>query len=114
MVGRASRGGRELLAQYKKMLQEIIMRCFKAVLSTKHEIKLDPAEIDAVMAGAAQGKLIRVKQGLINPSYLVAIIEDEERRISFLDDTKYDDKKRSVGMKSLKDVFADAPKQLKV
>lgn len=87
--------------------KEVITKCFKAVLSTKHEIKLDPAEVDAVMVGAVQGKLIRVKQGLINPSYLVAIVEDEERRVTFLEDTKYEEERRALGMRPLKNVFAE-------
>ena len=82
-------------------------------MSRGDDLKLDPDEIDIVMQGAAQGKLIRVKQGLINPSYLVTIIEDKERREKWLEDTKYDNAaKRGEGMKSLQDIFKEDQKAI--
>ena len=93
--------------------QKNIERGYKAILSTKHEVKLDPNEIDVVMKGAGSGTFIRVRQGLINPSYLVAIVEDTERRALFIEDSKYDTDKRLGGMKPIRDIFAKNPLQIK-
>lgn len=86
--------------------KEVITRSYKAILSTKHEVKIDPNEIEDVLRGAGNGNLIQVRQGLINPSYLVAIVEDKERKDLFLEDTKYDGSRRSGGMKPLQDILS--------
>lgn len=83
----------------------ILKRAYKAVLSTKHEIKIDEDEIDIVLQAVANGQMIRVKQGIINPSYLATIVEDTERRDRFLDDTKHNIDEREQGMKPLRDII---------
>lgn len=83
-----------------------VKTAYKAVMSTGSDIPLDPDELEVVMRGAAQGALIRIKQGVINPSFLVSITEDKERRDKFLDDTKHEPGKRALGMQSLKDIFS--------
>jgi len=85
---------------------------FKVVLSTKHEIPLDPSEVSAVMRSIEKGAVIRVKQGIINPSYLVAIVEDKERAQSWFEDQKYDPVARGEGIKPLKDIFREQTPQL--
>lgn len=90
-----------------------ILKAFKAVMSKGDDIKLDPEEIEIVMAGAAQGKLIRVKQGLINPSYLISIAEDKQRTEKWYEDTKYESQaRRNEGMRPLQDVFKEKQLQL--
>lgn len=84
--------------------QEIITRGYKAILSTKDEIKLDPQEVDAVLAAATNGHLVRVRQGLINPSYLVAIVEDRSREMRYAPGPR-DDSKR-IGIAPLSDILA--------
>lgn len=96
-------------------------KCFKVILSTKTEIKCDKDEIKRVIEGIGSGGIIKVKQGLINPSFIVAVIEDEERRIKFVEevndivrhnqqDIDYhggkNQRRLPSGMKSLKDIFA--------
>lgn len=90
----------------------MIKKAYKAVMSRGDDLKLDPDEVETVMAGAAQGVLIRTRQGLINPSYLVTIIEDKERLAKFLEDTKYpqDADRRARGMEPLSDIFKELPK----
>lgn len=83
---------------------EIIMRGFKAILSTKDEVKLDPSEVDAVMHAARTGQLLRVRQGLINPSYLVAIVEDKARDMRYASGPR-DDAHR-IGLAPLRDILA--------
>ena len=83
---------------------EIILRGFKAILSTKDEVKLDPNEVDAVIRAAGTGQLIRVRQGLINPSYLVAIVEDKQRDMRYSSGPR-DDAHR-LGIMPLQDILA--------
>ena len=96
-------------------------KCFKVILSTKTEIKCDKDEIKRVIEGIGTGGIIKVKQGLINPSFIVAVVEDEERRLRFVEQVKdienhnrqdkeyhggNGQRKLPSGMKSLKDIFA--------
>lgn len=60
-------------------------KCFKIILSTKTEVRCDKEEIKRVIAGIKDGGIIKLKQGLINPSFIVAVIEDEERRLQFVE-----------------------------
>lgn len=60
-------------------------KCFKIILSTKTEVRCDKEEIKRVIAGIKDGGIIKLKQGLINPSFIVAVIEDEERRLQFIE-----------------------------
>lgn len=61
-------------------------KCFKVILSTKTEVKCDKNEIQRVIEGITNGGIIKLKQGLINPSFIVAVIEDEERRTRFVEE----------------------------
>lgn len=61
-------------------------KCFKVILSTKTEVRCDKSEIQRVIEGITNGGIIKLKQGLINPSFIVAVVEDEQRRISFVED----------------------------
>lgn len=96
-------------------------QCFKVILSTKTEIKCDKEEIKRVIEGIGTGSIIKVRQGLINPSFIVAVVEDTERRLKFVEqvheienhnrqDNEYhsgqNQRRLPQGMKSLKDIFA--------
>lgn len=94
-------------------IQKILKRAYKAVLSTKHEVKIDEDEIDLVIQAVADGQLIRVRQGVINPSYLATIIEDTERRDRFLEDTKHHPERRKGGLTPLRDIVRTNAPQLK-
>lgn len=82
---------------------------YKAVMSRGDDIPLDPSEVELVTRGVQAGQIVRVKQGLINPSYLISIVQDKERIDRFFEDTRHDTAKRSGGMLPLRDIFADQP-----
>ena len=86
---------------------ETIEHGYKVVMSTKHEIPFDPDEIQAVMGAIDTGTTVLLRRGLFNPSYYVCIIEDEKRRLEFLEDTRHDQTKRGQGMRPLSDIFKD-------
>lgn len=96
-------------------------KCFKIILSTKTEVKCDKDEIKRVIAGIKDGGIIKLKQGLINPSFIVAVVEDEERRLKFVEqindienhnrqDNEYhggrNQRQLPSGMKPLKNILA--------
>lgn len=87
---------------------------FRAYMSSGPDVKIDPIEMDAVTKGCAAGHFVRVRQGLINPSFLVSIVEDRERKVKFLEDTRYDLDRRSHGMLPLRDIFSKNPTVLQI
>lgn len=98
-----------------EIIKKTFAQGFKAVMSNGPEVKIDLDEVAAVVQSAAKGNFIKVRQGVINPSYIVAIVEDSERKIKFLEDTKYDHDRRAAGMIQLKDIFDnryDYPNQI--
>lgn len=86
-----------------------ITKGFKAIMSKGPDICIEEDEINAVMNTLPTGSFIKVRQGLINPSYLVDVVEDTERRQKFLEDTRHDEQRRLGGMRPLKDIFAKEP-----
>lgn len=94
--------------------KEIIRKSFVIELSTKSIVRCDPDEISKLMEAMRKGVPVLLKQGLVNPSYIVAVREDEERRIKFFDDTKYpqDSHRRSLGMEPLRNIFSETPLML--
>lgn len=89
-----------------------IKRGFLAVMSHGDNIPLDPEEVELVQQGAQQGAIVRVKQGLINPSFLVSITEDKKRYELFLDDTRHEPVRRAGGLVALADILAKHPLQI--
>lgn len=52
----------------------------KFVVKTSNgEIKVDGTEIPKIIEGITSGSIIILKQGILNPSFLVAVIPDEQR-----------------------------------
>jgi len=64
-------------------------KAYLAIMSRGDPIKLDEEELQKVAAGANAGELIVVKQGVINPSYLVCIENDKDRLEAFRRETQY-------------------------
>jgi len=102
-------------------------KCYKVILSTKTEIKCDKDEIQRVIEGITGGSIIKLKQGLINPSFIVTVIEDTDRVSKLVEvvndvvrhnnqDTEYhggkNQKNLPEGLKPLADIFKGA--QLKM
>lgn len=42
-------------------------------------VKIDQDEVNSVVEGIMSGRPIKVRQGIINPSYYIGIVEDHER-----------------------------------
>ena len=87
---------------------------FKAVMSRGDDIPLDAEDVKLVMQGVENGQPVRVKSGLINPSYLISIVEDKEslRVARFKSDLSYLrgpdlERRRAQGMEPLQDILAD-------
>lgn len=55
------------------------LRPYLVQLSNKTEVKIDSDEMDNVLSGIKAGAPIRVRQGIINPSFIVAIVPDMKR-----------------------------------
>lgn len=88
-------------------VKEILMRGFKAVMSTGDDVQIEQDEIDTVIAAAAAGRLIRVRQGIINPSYLVSITEDKRRELRYT--PGFRSEQQCLGLAPLKDIFSKRP-----
>lgn len=95
-------------------------KCYIVELSTKRTIKCDADEVVKVIEGLQTGSVVKLRQGIFNPSYFVDLIEDEERRVSFVQkvqdlvrnnhqDLEYhggkNQRRLPSGMHSLKDIF---------
>lgn len=54
-------------------------KCYEVILSTKDRIKCDSDELERVIAGIKTGSMIKLRQGFINPSFIVTIVMDDQR-----------------------------------
>ena len=54
-------------------------KAYEIVLSNKTILKVDADEIEKVVHGISSGGSVIVRQGIFNPSFYVAIREDNER-----------------------------------
>jgi len=89
----------------QKITKEVA-RVFKVILTTRTEIKIDPDEVSKVLEALQTGSAVILRQGIIaNPNTISAIIEDEDRRIRFLEDTRYDLTERERGILVLRSIF---------
>lgn len=50
------------------------MKYYTVILSTKNTLIIDETDYQKILELSASGNFIRVKQGIINPSFLVAIL----------------------------------------
>lgn len=87
-------------------------------LSNKAEVQIDADELNIVIQGIKNGGMIRVKQGLVNPSFIVTIVVDQKRIKDFLEDTKYTDpetvQRRKRGLEPLNDIFEEVLPKLEI
>lgn len=86
-------------------------KAFKVVMSKGDPIKIDEEEVDAVVEGMNTGRVIIVKRGVINPSYLVTIIQDGERVSEWNKECSYGhgqgDAIQKRGIKPLQSIFGE-------
>lgn len=108
--------------QYEKEAQALLERskCYEVVLSTKDRLKCDADELWRVLEAIKSGQPAKLKQGLFNPSFYVAIVLDEKRFADFrrevmgnlqhnrqaLDYHDGQGLQRLPAFKSLEDIFA--------
>lgn len=83
--------------------KKLLMKGFKATMSKGDDIKIEQDEVDAVIAAVAAGRIVRVRQGIINPSYLISITEDKQRELRYTPGFRHE--QRCLGMTPLKDIF---------
>lgn len=85
------------------------LQAYIVKLSNNAEVPIDPDEVQKLLAGVSRGSMVKVRQGLINPSFIVAVVPDKKRIGDFLQETKYSDPetqaKRRAGLHALGDIF---------
>ncbi len=88
-----------------------ITKAYVARLSNDGYVKIDGDEIDKVVGGMQAGRAIVVRNGVINPSYIVGIMEDRDRIREWLNECEYgaNDERgiqaRTNGIRPLKNIF---------
>lgn len=66
------------------------MRRFKIILSnSKEAITIQEDELKKVLVGIEMGDPVLVREGIFNPSFFVAIVEDKERERAIAEATRY-------------------------
>lgn len=94
------------MAESKKVVRT---KAYKVIMSQGDPIKIDEEEVDKVINGCAQGNLIVVNQGMINPSYLISVVADGERIMDWERTLKYGqgqgEENRRRGIRSLANIF---------
>lgn len=61
-------------------------KAFVVRMSNKMDIQIDDDEVYKVIQGIAKGQPVRVRQGVINPSFYIAIVEDVDRLKSYFEE----------------------------
>ena len=61
-------------------------KAYVVKMSTRDNIQIDADEVALVLRGITQGQPIKVRRGIINPSFYTAIVEDVDRIKSYLDE----------------------------
>lgn len=82
---------------------------YKIILSTKETIPVDADEVQKLLDNVSGKNLIRLRAGIINPSYFVALVEDKERKAEHYDKYKYEIREGTVDSTpiALKDIFSN-------
>jgi len=86
-------------------------------LSNKQTIKITSDELEAITSGVKSGSMIRLRQGIINPSFIVAVVADTDAwndhlgqvtGINGSDEWEAKRKKLAeIGVRPQKDVFSN-------
>jgi hypothetical protein len=76
--------------EYEKRAKTLLeqSRGYYIVLSTKDTIKIDSDEIRRVIEGIKTGSIVKIRQGIINPSFFVSIVDDHKRNNEFASEVK--------------------------
>jgi hypothetical protein len=88
-----------------------IPKCFKLVLTSGVEVKIEEEEIIKIAEATKNGSSIFLKQAFVqNPNTMSVVVEDVQRRGKFLDDIRYlegDEREAKIkaGIPPLQDLF---------
>lgn len=92
-------------------------KAYKIILSNKVEIQIDEDEIEIALQAINFGSIGKMRQGIFNPSFLVAIVADETRIERFREAIElaekhnklFPDKHQTLpeGFRPLKNIFQD-------
>ena len=66
------------------------MKKFKIILSSKTEILIDEDELDSVLKAINVGAISKVRQGIFNPAFFIAIVPAKEYMEQYRLDHKYE------------------------
>lgn len=69
----------ELTYDQKKNIERMPERAYVVWLSTGRNVQIDADELPIVEQACITGKIAKVRQGLINPSYIVTVMLDHQR-----------------------------------
>lgn len=64
-------------------------KAYVVEMSNGSKIKIDQEEVEKVLKGIESGSVIVVKQGIINPSFFINIIQDEDRIQTMIRERRY-------------------------
>lgn len=79
------------------------------VMSSGPVVPIEADEVKSVMQGIQSGSVVRVRQGIINPSHVVSVVEDKARqpeKFKTLDTTKHQMVDMVRQPQPLRDIFA--------
>lgn len=88
-------------------------------LSNKTEVQIDSNELTLIADGIKSGSPIRLKRGIINPSFIVCVVPDMKRYEAMFEfipgvygSEEYNaekERRRAKGCAPLKDIFNESP-----
>lgn len=94
-------------------------RPFLVQLSNKTEVQIDSDELMLITEGIRTASPILLRRGIINPSFIVCVIPDEERMNNFMQGIPGIQggeeylaeraRRRAEGPTKLKDIFKESP-----
>ena len=64
-------------------------KAYKVIMSNGDPIQVEQEEIEKVLAGAQAKGLIVVKRGIINPAFIVSVVDDKDRLQAWHKQTNY-------------------------
>ena len=83
--------------------KKIITQGYKAIMSSGDPIRIERDEMDRLLKAAGTGSFVRVRQGVINPSFLVSIVVDKSREMQYATGPRSE--AQCLGLMPLRDIF---------
>lgn len=91
------------------MNRKILTKAYTVRMSNDSYIRLDEDEIEKVLEGANKGSLVIVRNGVINPSFIVGIMQDRDRMREWMDECAHGfgqgDEAKARGIRPLANIF---------